>query len=236
MKHLLITVGLMVHGIFFAQTDQANLEKYWKFRNAFREKFVKIGAEPGESLPAGAILPYECQDNTNFDGSGFGEMRWGDGTIRHGHYLGLLATEYRLLKNNGQDVTGVLNELYYALNVVNRLDLKAEYEQSKFYVSNPYSPNLNGFYLREDIPEDFATNHWGTDLLEARCTNSVYYRNDNSEKLNTDGYINRGNGYQNVPSLDQMTSLMVGFSLIHKLVDDIYVKTNLLRCRIQCCY
>lgn len=53
MKHLLITVGLMVHGIFFAQTDQTNLEKYWKFRNAFREKFVKIGAEPGESLPAG---------------------------------------------------------------------------------------------------------------------------------------------------------------------------------------
>ena len=30
----------------WAQTDELNLEKYWKFRNEFVEKFVKIGDQP----------------------------------------------------------------------------------------------------------------------------------------------------------------------------------------------
>lgn len=212
-----------MYGACLAQTDQLNLEKYWKFRNSFREKFIKIGSAQGESLPAGALLPYDCQNNIENNSVGYGEMRWGDGMIRHGHYLGLLATEYRLLKNNGQDVTGVLNELYYALNTINRLDKRAESEQDEFYQMS-LNENLNGFYLREDVPEDFATTHWGTEALNTRCTNSVFYRNDNAAKLNTGGYINRGNGYQNVPSLDQMSSLMVGLSLVHKLVDDVYIK------------
>lgn len=46
-----------------AQTDQKNLEKYWKFRTDFVEKYVKIGAEQGESLPAGTIQPLACINN-----------------------------------------------------------------------------------------------------------------------------------------------------------------------------
>jgi hypothetical protein len=107
--------------------------------------------------------------------------------------------------------------------VINRLDRNAEFEQADFY-NYSLPQNLNGFYLREDVPEDFATQNWGSDKLRARCTNSVFYRNNNAAKVNTGGYLNRGNSYQNVPSADQMTSLMVGLSLVHKLVDDIYVK------------
>lgn len=222
MKRILMTIGLMVYGLSFAQTDQINMEKYWKFRNTFREKFIKIGSNQGESLPVGAIKPHDCVDDidNNIDGGQvrYGEMHWGDGMIRHGHYLGLLATEYRLLKNSGQDVTGTLNELYYALSAINRLDKFGEPALGPVY-SAQFPENLNGFYLREDIPEDFATNNWGTDPINARCVNSAFYQNINASKA---GEI--GNSYQNVPSLDQMTSLMVGFSLIHKLVDDIYIK------------
>lgn len=224
MKYLFVAVSLLLTAnCLFAQSDGANMEKYWKFRTDFREKFIKIGPLPGESLPAGALRPLDCVDNINSDGSGYGEMHWGDGMIRHGHYLGLLATEYRLLKNAGKDVTGVLNELYYALSALNRLDKNLEPSQDEFY-NMSLNQDFNGFYLREDVPEDFATNHWGTDPIEMRCTYSVFYRNNNAAKSNLGGYINEGNSYQNVPSQDQMSSLLVGLSLVHKLVDDVHVK------------
>jgi hypothetical protein len=59
-KKLITCLGLFSGAMLFAQNDQLNLEKYWKFRNNFRENFVKIANEPGGSLPVGAINPNFC--------------------------------------------------------------------------------------------------------------------------------------------------------------------------------
>ena len=143
--------------------------------------------------------------------------------IRHGYYLGLLATEYRLLKDAGEDATGTLNELYFAIKAVNRLDFKAEDILAENYNAD-FDPNLNGFYLREDIPEDFATDNWGTSKFEARCVESPMFKTNNAAHLNiSSSAYAEANSYQNVPSFDQLSSLLLGFSLIHKLVDDVYV-------------
>lgn len=74
--------------------------------------------------------------------------------IELGHYLAVLATEYRLLERDGADLTSIRNELYYAINAVNRLDKNAEpyYDLS---ISSNNSSNLNGFLIREDIPHGF---------------------------------------------------------------------------------
>jgi hypothetical protein len=58
-----------------------------------------------------------------------------------------LATEYYLLKQNGQSTADVKYELYCALNSINRLDLAAE----PFWGQ---SSELDGFILRDDIPND----------------------------------------------------------------------------------
>lgn len=92
---------LLTTCIVSAQTDALNLEKYWKFRHDFVEKFVKIGDQPGESLPAGVRAPLDCYNNGSAPGTNVGTMYWGDGTLRQGHYLVLLATEYALKKNTG---------------------------------------------------------------------------------------------------------------------------------------
>jgi hypothetical protein len=226
MKHFFVTVGIMLTASFaVAQNDGANKEKYWKFRSDLREKFIKIGPNEGESLTSGTLKPLDCIDNDPSDGSPnaqYGVIQWGDGMIRHGHYLGLLATEYRLLKNAGKDVTGVLNELYFALKAINRLDNSAESEQSIFYFENQLNPSLNGFAMREDIPEFFAANNWATDPLHARCSYAVSYTNNNAMAVQdgSAGLEVKFNSYQNTPSLDQISSLMVGFRLIHKLVDE----------------
>ena len=53
MKQLKLVVGfLLTSGFCFAQTDEINLQKYWKLRNDLREDFTRIGSDPGESLPA----------------------------------------------------------------------------------------------------------------------------------------------------------------------------------------
>ena len=40
--------------------------------------------------------------------------------------MGMLATEYKLLKNEGKDTTKTLQELMYAINAIERLDSSAE--------------------------------------------------------------------------------------------------------------
>jgi hypothetical protein len=215
-------------GLAFAQTESENLQKYWKLRNDLREQFTKIGPDIGESLPARVLSPLDCVDDdfgitdgtdsfssqTPMGRYGHGTMHFGDGMIRHGYYLGVLATEYRLLKNQGQDVSGVVNELYFALKAINRLDLSAESTIDENY-NIELQDNLNGFYLREDIPEKFSTLNWPNSNFEFRCEDSpMYYA---GTAMHADEVKN---SYQNVPSLDQFSSLLLGFSLIHKLVDD----------------
>ena len=125
-KVMLLSVIVIYCAIIFAQTDDLNQKKYWKFRNNFRRDFVKIGPSEGESIPIATRRPIACKDNAG-DGPNKGTVRWGDGMIFQGHYIGFLATEYALLKKRNLDVTSTLNELYYALNAINRSDLNAEY-------------------------------------------------------------------------------------------------------------
>ena len=103
-KVLIVVLGLL-SGVAFGQTDQQNLDKYWKFRASFKKNFIRIGTEQGESLPMGRRGFGKCQDTDDYNATLYGQLYWGDGVIRHGHYLGFLATEYALLKRSGQDVT-----------------------------------------------------------------------------------------------------------------------------------
>lgn len=141
----------------------------------------------------------------------------GDGMIKQGHYIGFLATEYALRKRYGLDVTGILNELYFALKAINRVDRFAESDLGFDVYNYNFPENLNGFYLREDIPEDFCEIFSDNDE-DFQCTNSAYYKNNNAAKINDGANLQQtDNSYQNVRSLDQLTSLMVGFSVVHKL-------------------
>lgn len=224
-KQLLFLVALLATLQSYGQTDELNLQKYWKFRNNFVQKFVKIGDQPGESFPIGVRAPSTyCYDNTN--GSHAGAMLWGDGGVRHGHYLTLLATEYALRKKYNQETEGVLNELYFALYALNRVDDRAEADLDYNYGINGYytTPTRNGFYLREDIPEDFTLN-WQTDALDPKCAYSPNYTNNNVQKLNNgSNFITTPeSSYQNTPSIDQMISILYGIRMVYDLVDNIEV-------------
>jgi hypothetical protein len=139
-----------------SQGDYTNHKKYWYYKTRLNNDFVKVGTGQGESMPLNErgwgdyAAPFDYNAET---------MQIGDGSARLGIYLAALATEYRLLKNNGQDVTKVKHEIFCALNAINRIDYKAE-----CYLGNPNNagcfPNLNGFFIRDDVPKNIVKNNY----------------------------------------------------------------------------
>lgn len=157
MKTTFTIIALLIARALFCQTvDQENLEKYWKYRDQLKQRFMKIGTAKGESIPASVIIPnrqYGQSDQTT--GS---IIQWRDATITLGYYWIVLATEYKLLSENNQDVQPTLNELYYAMVAFKRLDMTAEdYLGGNLQaVANP--SDENGFFIRDDVHHSITQN------------------------------------------------------------------------------
>lgn len=140
--------GLAITCAAPAQTTGENLAKYDKLRTRLKDEFVRIGDGPGKGQPA------EERD----DQEGF--IRWADSTIRLGWYLGVLATEYELYTHPGlypgagvgKSPDDTLNELYFALRAMERID---EVADASFPPPCTQTPALNGFFLRDDVPAEF---------------------------------------------------------------------------------
>ncbi|MEO6833261.1 MAG: hypothetical protein ABI378_12050 [Chitinophagaceae bacterium] len=140
-----------------------NLEKYWFYRYRLINDFLKIGGSCGESIPASKRFRHYDRgapvDN-------LGHLEWGDATEALGHYIGTLATEYKLLQLYGWDTKENKNELYYALNAFDRLDWNSEEYMRDLLGTYPcksakrQSGDLNGFFVRDDVTQDLVNNNF----------------------------------------------------------------------------
>lgn len=145
----LVIVFCFISSILLAQGPWQNQKKYWFYKARLNNDFVKVGLNAGESF----IVGQRSNTAVNLTDIGKDKMSWGDGTATLGHYLALLATEYYLLQQNGQDLTRVKRELYCALNAVNRVDYKAELLYGG-------TEDLNGFFCKDDVPANFVKNNY----------------------------------------------------------------------------
>ena len=133
-----------------ADNTQQDLAKYKHLRQRLLTQFTSVGPGPGQSQPA----------PERNDAQGF--MKWGDGTIALGFYMGVLATELYMFAHPAQfpgadlgDTTQrgrTEDELYHALLALERLDLNAD---AAFPPPCTTQPALNGFFIRDDVPADF---------------------------------------------------------------------------------
>ena len=207
-----------------AQSELENHEKYWLYRHQLRERYMKVGTNPGESLPASVILP----NNLYGQDSEYKAMHWRDGTISLGHYFIVLATEYRLLLEHGQETTTTENELYYALKAAIRLDQYCEH----FTTGGVYGTDpgfINGLMMRDDVPANFYQ-HWSDYQNEYPYTPSDDYP---AIKVRSDFSIFESTGEnatalpfndKNVQSIDQVVSMLLGLRFVLQLVDNIDVQ------------
>jgi len=103
-------------------------QMYWQMRQRLLDKFIRVGNCHGCSIP-GTLVKFK---EPNSNGISIDELFFQDESLRHiGWYLGVLATEHRLLTLQNQGSLANEQELYYALETFNRLDLNAEYLRFK---------------------------------------------------------------------------------------------------------
>ena len=154
--HWCFIVGAVLGGTLYsavdagAATTQENLSKYTALRQRLTTQFMVVGEGQGESQPA----------TERHDGQGF--IKWSDGTINLGWYLGVLATEHAMRSQpavypgatNGDPKAAdkTLDELHAALFALERLDRVAD---AAFPAPCGQSPAVNGFFLRDDVPAGF---------------------------------------------------------------------------------
>ena len=168
MKHKII-LSILLGSSYLLQSQTAvsqELEnKYWTYRDRFRNYFTKVGYEAGESQTAASVyeisaksLNYRRVNGVEVSTTGPNTyamgVDYGDAIIDQGWYIMALASEYWLLKNKNQIETdafkAVCNELYFYIHAIERLDGNAD---RIFDRSSPVS--LNGFFVRSDHQTDY---------------------------------------------------------------------------------
>jgi len=224
-KYFLSLVFLCSLFGFSQQTDlETNIQKYWNYRERMRNNFISIGDKAGQSLPFGTRNEREK-----------GKLSQGEGPIMLGHYMAVLATEYKLLNLENADTSQTIKELYYALYAFNRLDLIAE-------TVNGYNkkPALDGFFVREDFPSDFVDTNLSLNehiinkksfitgsakSFKVKCTTHKGDKlcglrlNDNCEiSGKPNGYSAK---YNHRPmSMDQILGILIGVSMVNNMLDE----------------
>jgi len=232
----LILIIIVLYSSFTNASD-GEWEKYWFYRKRFKEKFVIIkepsecSVQGGYSIPLASINAYH-PDNKTYNFKAFHE---GDGTTRHGWYIGTLATEYKLLQLNSQPTDYTLYELYCAMKAFDALDAVAE----KIYKNNFDAPcEKNGFFIRDNISHEFAMEYiknskWISN--QYKIDSDTVFRKNQRSKSNEDyknfylsGFIaeeqkiDNGSGEitGDFMSKDQMTHMMLGLALVKKCFEN----------------
>jgi hypothetical protein len=224
MKKLLFVLSIFLYSGIWSQTHEANHGKYWYYKHRLKEHFMLVGPDQGESLILSQRRGYFCGNCPTF----------GDQTLLLGQYIAVLATEYAILAKNDQDTEETLEELFFALHAINRLDGNAQWLYSSGSSStiwdrpSPiYRTNLNGFFVKDDADKTFFINKFNDHI--------------NSNKIKTDNYnvgqhggwdgkgysqwthswlslVNGENGQGNEASIDQLYDLLFGLRMVKEFI------------------
>lgn len=195
-------------------------EKYALLKKRFNEIFVRVGPDPGESIPANRLFKKWDSETNRY----YTDLEFGDATIHLGWYLAVLATENHLLRQHGKSTAQNVRELYYALHALERLDrvsnvawsywpdhaAQARYDSSsrQWLPLYPVSTEPDGFFLRDDVPP-FFYRKFNSPLVE--ITSSDFTRHLNPHRYTVD---NLGGE----ESKDQLISVLFGLFFVHRYV------------------
>ncbi len=201
-----------------AQTQQEEMhDTYWFYRYRLTQDFLKkglgsCGSKAGYSIPGS--MAYGGDDNN--DGL-YPDLKFGDGTSFLGNYIGTLAVELKLLLNNGgssEQLFRVKEELYFAMKAYERLDKNAEVILPPSGTSCDNS--LNGFFLRDDVGyDDFLNDFKNAKRPDGKMKSLT---SDYEKSKNLDVCKNTKDDNYRYPSIDQVSNLLVGFSLVVKSI------------------
>lgn len=238
MKQLWITFALVtIFTCVYGQSDQPNLLKYWYYRDRLLKDFM---TEVGGVGVSGASIPASIRQDYPYYAPNY-RQNWGDATIDLSYYIGTLALEYSLLSKSGQNTDKNVEELYYAMETINRLDKNGD-----AYYNSTASSWLNGFFIRDDIGIDPnydylsqlnskfeipSTNHQpirilDSDVIKGKNAERVYYDFYNLYQSGLATWaqvMDKHNEWMDqrgkaAESIDQIIHLMSGLAFVIKLI------------------
>ncbi len=127
------------------QQEYNNNVKYWYYRNRLRYFVLPVA----NVYQKGGSMVSDTRNKYLSD-----VISYADQMMYFGYYLGVLATEYKLLTSYGQDASLTLNELEIAMDSYIRVD-RCEQDHPWYNSSAVY----DGFFMRSDVPESFIRDH-----------------------------------------------------------------------------
>lgn len=163
-KIITYTLLLVVHLTLQAQFSSQK-EKYW----IYRERLKNFMVSSHGAVCKGCDIPARDRKNNTVTAiTGADPLKWADSPWFTGYWIGTLAMEYKLLTDAGlsstsTEVMQTKEDLYGAIQSINRLDWEAEVSWDNSLGCNncndninPCIENLNGFLISDDIPMDFS--------------------------------------------------------------------------------
>ncbi len=202
---LLLAVIFLLPAFLYCQTEELNLKKYWHYRQRLIDRFMVVGPDEGQSIPAGIRNLWNGPS-----------LHFGDSPVYLGYYIGVLATEYSLLTGNAQKTSRTLTELYYALEAINRLDERAE---SLWGMPNKNHEH-NGFLLSDDVPSDFCQRYSQELNRSVSDTPAIKGSGICGVVNNVITGIDLASPINNVCSQDHLTCLLFGLALCKNYLTD----------------
>ena len=206
---------------FFLYGENISLQdKYNLYRNRILDEWIVVSPNVeqfGTNIPA--------MERTKDKNGNVTWVSWSDGNANFNHWLGFLATEYRILKNSNQDYSETLKLLLYSMMAIERLDLYSEYILRKYHNIKEnenstesgfikYPEDINGFLIRDDVSLGF----WKQYHLLFNCQ----FGNINENKDGTTAFLSvflKGAIPRQGMSQDNICYLMQSLALVKKLVD-----------------
>ncbi|MFN7013243.1 MAG: 3-coathanger stack domain-containing protein, partial [Bacteroidia bacterium] len=237
--------------IFRDSNSQTHTQKYWHYRDRFFNGFVIMGDGLGYSNVC------DIRNSDSRENNITKIYHVGQQSIYMGWYIGVLATEYALLKQRGLSTEKTLTELYYALKTVYRLDeLSGQAppvnETNNFPNNEPYCPQLvsqqlspdglNGFFIRDDTPYQFidpTVSPQRYNQINQRINDFNYGEvekiesdyitgNKHWDQLTQDSTYKDGKSYAKEMSQDELYHLMMGLALVKHFIPDQALQVKLI--------
>lgn len=210
---ILIFTLISVNNIF-SQNDSLNEKKYWHYRERLNY-FVQLGENRGESQIVGIRNRFEFNAL---------DLNFGQHAIYFGYYIGMLATEYKILSQN-KDIRSIATqyELQLAMKqYINYLD------KTESIVFKNLKDSFDGFFVRESVPCDFLENKNRKEYFNKNLKNTDIWNYSNPGQFGKlpkghPGWVEFVSECDSIPkamSQDEAIGLIYGLALVYKCMPD----------------
>jgi len=222
--------------------DRSNYLKYQYYRYLFRKYFTVVGKASSICIESDKLnemgycypVAHFIDEGTGHSGTTILRPNYGDTNQELGFYLGVLATEYKLLANAGKNTDEILYELDCAITALRVRDANAEKYMYPSTAANQNQCEENGFIMRGSPTNDFYDQKV-SEQIEKKYNDFVVERKNQLGGFEENKFREKGSNRNNYKeskisntfaSVDHVSYLLMGLALVKKCTEGVNYNTQ----------